>query len=212
MSEAAARSWVVFGAGGHARSVIDVIERRGERVAAVVGEPRGGTWRHRLLTDEAEGLDLAVEGGHGAVPAIGASAPRLGVVAALVARGWRGPTLVAATATVAPDVEPGPGTVILEHAHVGPASRVGTAVIVNTGAVVEHDCTVGDGVHLGPGAYLLGAAHVGERSFIGSGARVLPGVRVGADVTVGAGAVVVADVPDGATVVGIPARLVRPPG
>jgi sugar O-acyltransferase (sialic acid O-acetyltransferase NeuD family) len=204
-----ARSWLVFGAGGHARSVVDVIERRGERVAAVVGETRGGPWRHPLVSDESAALDRAVDEGLCVVPGIGAAAPRVRIMADLAARGWTGEALVAATATVAPDVPLGPGTAVLEHAHVGPASRIGVGVIVNTGAVVEHDCSVGDGTHLGPGSYLLGAATVGERSFVGSGARVLPGVTVGSDVVVGAGAVVVADVPDGVTVVGVPARVVR---
>jgi sugar O-acyltransferase (sialic acid O-acetyltransferase NeuD family) len=208
-SRADGQAWVVFGAGGHARSVVDVIQRRGEIVLAVVGEPRGAAWPQSLLADEVAGLDLAVRRGHLVVPAIGASAPRVRIMDALAARGWEGGGLIAATATVARDVALGAGTAVLEHAHIGPASRVGRAVIVNTGAVVEHDCIVGEGVHLGPGAYLLGAAEVGDRSFVGSGARVLPGVRVGSDVTVGAGAVVVADVPDGVTVVGMPAR---PPG
>ena len=58
-------------------------------------------------------------------------------------------------------------------------------MIVNTAAVVEHDCAVGHGAHVAPGAVLLGAASVGEATLVGSGARVLPGVAVGARVTVG---------------------------
>ena len=50
---------------------------------------------------------------------------------------------------------------------------------------------------------------IGDNVFIGAGARVLGGIRVGDDVSVGANAVVIHDLPDGATVVGIPARVIR---
>jgi serine O-acetyltransferase len=50
---------------------------------------------------------------------------------------------------------------------------------------------------------------LGDDVFVGAGARVLGGVRVGCRVRIGANAVVVADVPDGATVVGVPARVVK---
>lgn len=50
---------------------------------------------------------------------------------------------------------------------------------------------------------------IGDGVFIGAGARVLGGIHVGDNAVIGANAVVIKDVPDGATVVGIPARVVR---
>jgi len=50
---------------------------------------------------------------------------------------------------------------------------------------------------------------IGDNVFIGAGARILGGIRVGNNATIGANAVVVHDVPDGATVVGIPARVIN---
>jgi acetyltransferase EpsM len=83
-------------------------------------------------------------------------------------------------------------------------------VIINSSAVVEHECRIGDFAHVSSASALAGNVTVGEGAFLGVGARVLPGRRVGAWATVGAGAVVVDDVPDGLTVVGVPARpLVR---
>ena len=168
--------WVVLGAGGHARSVVDV------------------------LTDDREAFELIAAQGLRAVVAIGAGPARTGLVRELEV-----PPVVASTATVSPRSVLGAGTVVLEHAHVGPASRVGEAVIVNTGAIVEHDCRVGAGSHVAPGAVLLGGASVGGGVLVGSGARVLPRVSVGAGATIGAGAVVTAHVADGQTVIGVPA-------
>jgi sugar O-acyltransferase (sialic acid O-acetyltransferase NeuD family) len=201
----ASRGWVVLGAGGHARSVVDVLERAGHTVIAVSGQTGGQPWHVDGLADDAPALALVERDGLHACVAVGANAARRRLVADLLARGLSAPPVVASTATVSPRSRLGAGTVVLEHAHVGPAADVADAVIVNTAAVVEHDCVVGTGVHVAPGAALLGAATVGEVTLVGSGARVLPGVAVGARVTIGSGAVVTTDVGDGQTVVGVPA-------
>jgi acetyltransferase-like isoleucine patch superfamily enzyme len=79
-------------------------------------------------------------------------------------------------------------------------------VILNTAAVVDHDCVIGDHVHVSPGARVAGGVTVGEGSHIGMGAIVIQGLRIGAGVLVAAGAVVLRDVPDGYRVAGVPAR------
>ena len=81
--------------------------------------------------------------------------------------------------------------------------------IVNTAAIVEHDCVLEEGVEIGPGATLCGRVHVGANTWIGAGAVVRPRVRIGRNVIIGAGAVVVSDMPDGVIAVGVPARPVK---
>lgn len=100
----------------------------------------------------------------------------------------------------------GVGSFLAAHSFVGPHSRVGRFCIVNTAATIDHDNVLEDGVNVSPGAHFAGGVHCGEDAFIGVGASVTPGIRVGARATIGAGAVVIRDVPDGATVVGNPAR------
>ena len=196
--------WLLLGAGGHARSLADVIARRGDRLIAVSGSP-SGRWDMPVLASEEEALELAMRSGATVALGIGDGPTRLRALDRVFSAGLRAPALLATTSTVSPTATVGDGVVVLEHAHVGPSARLGRAVVVNTAAVVEHDVVVGDGSHVAPGAALLGAAEVGSGTLIGSGARVLPGVRVGSGVVVGAGAVVVADVADGAVVAGVPA-------
>lgn len=92
---------------------------------------------------------------------------------------------------------------------VNPLVKLGNGVIINTGAIVEHECVIDDFVHIAPGAVLAGNVIVGECSFIGANSVVKQGVRIGKNVTIGAGTVVLKDVPDNATVVGNPGRIIK---
>jgi acetyltransferase EpsM len=86
-------------------------------------------------------------------------------------------------------------------------SNIGKHCILNTNSSVDHECVLGDFVHIAPAATLAGNVEVGEGSLIGMGAVVLPYVKIGKWCKIGAGAVVVKDVPDGKTVIGVPAKI-----
>lgn len=98
------------------------------------------------------------------------------------------------------------GVMIAANATINPLAMIGTGAICNTGCIIEHECVVGDFAHVGPGAVLCGNVKVGEGTFVGANAVVRQGISIGKNAMIGAGAVVVKDVPDGATVVGVPAK------
>jgi acetyltransferase EpsM len=97
----------------------------------------------------------------------------------------------------------------MANATVNPEARLGAAVIVNTGAVVEHDVVVGDYAHIAPNATVGGRAGIGAFSLLGTGAVIMPGVFVGDRTQVGAGAVVSKRIPDDVVAYGVPATIVR---
>lgn len=101
------------------------------------------------------------------------------------------------------------GTVIMAGATINSEVRIGRHCIVNTNASVDHDCIIEDFVHISPNVALAGNVTVAEGSHIGIGACVIQGVKIGKWCTIGAGAVVIKDVPDGETVVGNPARVIK---
>ncbi len=90
-------------------------------------------------------------------------------------------------------------------------ARVGCGCIVNTAAVVEHDCRLDNWAHLSPRAILGGGASLCEGAHVGLGAVVLPGMAPGSWAILGAGAVMTRCIPPGVTAVGVPARALCEP-
>lgn len=103
----------------------------------------------------------------------------------------------------------GSGTQLLAGSIVANQARLGNNVLVNTRAVVEHDCIIHDHCHLATGSIICGQTIVEERVHIGAGATIIQGLSIGKNATIAAGAVVVKDVPPNVLVAGIPARIIH---
>lgn len=199
-------SYVVFGGGGHAASVIDVLSTTGSTVRAVVDPSGRWVGPEPLIKRDEDGIALAQRDSAGAVVAIGDTDLRLRILEAVEGAGLVATLVVAPSASLSDSARLDRGVVVMQGAHVGPGAIVGAGSIVNSGAIVEHHVEIGTGTHVAPGATITGTVSIGDRVLIGAGATVLPGVRVGDAAVIGAGAVVVADVPAGTTVTGNPAR------
>ncbi|MCG3125174.1 MAG: putative acetyltransferase EpsM [Phycisphaerales bacterium] len=115
-------------------------------------------------------------------------------------------TVVSPAAYISPTARVGQGVFVGPTAAIHAFATIADHAIINTGAIIEHECDIGENTHVAPGAVLGGNVRICADSLIGLGSRVLPGIRIGAGCIIGAGAVVVRDVPDGATLVGVPAR------
>jgi serine O-acetyltransferase len=101
------------------------------------------------------------------------------------------------------------GVSLPAHARIGKGFYVGHFgnIIVHPDTVMGERCSISQGVTIGVlGGERQGVPRFGNDVYIGAGAKVLGGVTVGDGATIGANAVVIADVPAGATAVGIPAR------
>jgi sugar O-acyltransferase (sialic acid O-acetyltransferase NeuD family) len=80
---------------------------------------------------------------------------------------------------------------------------------VHIGAMIGHETRIGNSVFIAHACSVSGLVTIGDGVFMGTNATVLPRVAIGCWATIGAGSVVLKDVPDFATVVGNPGRVVR---
>ena len=202
-----AAALLVYGGGGHGKSVIDLVRALGEhRLVGVIddnmkpgdevlglGVLGGGD---QLAGLRRQGIGLAVN----AVGGIGDIGSRIRIFDRLRAAGFGFPTLVHPSAVVEANAQLGDGVQVFPHAYVGSQARAGFGAIVNTAAVVSHDCMLGDYVNIAPGALLAGAVTVGDRSLLGMGVTVNLAVTVGQGARLGNSATVKADVPAGGVV------------
>jgi len=200
----------IFGASGHAKVVIDILERLPDvSVAFAVDDApgaKGGVLSGHPVIGGRDELLAHRDNVSGGIVTIGDNGARCSVAAWLVAQGMPLARAIHPAAAVASRVDIGAGAVVMAGAVVNSDTAIGCNTIINTGATVDHDCAIGDGAHIAPGCHLCGGVHVGARSFLGAGTVVIPGVRIGADAVIGAGSTVIADVADGARVAGTPAR------
>lgn len=106
-------------------------------------------------------------------------------------------------------VEIGEGTIITAGNIITTQVKIGNHVSLNLDCTVGHDDVIEDYCNIAPGVHISGNVVLREGVDLGTGAVILQGLTVGKWSSIGAGAVVVRDVPDHVTAVGVPARVLR---
>lgn len=208
ISQSPTASILLFGAGGHAKTILEMIQVIGAfRLAGIVddnaaltgtsvlGIPVLGT-REILPGLFEQGFRLAANGVGGIVN-LGL---REKLFDLLAASGFAFPILRHPRATVEPSAQIFDGVQIFANAYVGSSAILHEKCMVNTGAVVSHDCEIGAYTHIAPGALLAGHVQVGARALVGMGVTTIIGLKIGSGARIGNGAVLLADVPEKAIV------------
>lgn len=203
-----------LGAGGHAKVIIEILRLRGE--FEVVGLLDANAEVHGVtvldvpvLGDDSMMPELLARGVRHAFVGLGSTGdnrPRAALYTMARDNGFEVIAAIDPRSIISPSATIGEGAIIMAGGVINAATRIGDNVIVNTGAIIEHDCSIGSHVHIATGARLGGGVTVLDGAHVGLGAGIRQGARVGRNAVVGAGAVVIHDVPDNATVVGVPAR------
>ena len=196
------RKLVIIGASGHGKVVADIARKNG--------------YSEIVFLDDDESIHEC-----GGYPVIGKSSEAGTIDAdAIIGIGNAGVrkqiqesipdeklvTLIHPDAVVADDVVIGKGTVVMAGAVINPGVRIGKGCIINTCSSVDHDCIVDDFVHVAVGSHLCGTVNVGAGTWIGAGVTVNNNVFICPDCMIGAGAVIVNDIWECGTYVGVPAR------
>ncbi len=189
---------LLFGNGGHAKVVSDLVEKEG---------------RYQVLASldkdsEASFPTFKTQLG---IIAVGDNALRASIAKKILAinPNFKFVSSVHPSAQLGKGVELGEGTVVMAGAVINPFTIVGNHCVINTRASVDHDCRILDFATIGPGAVLGGDVEVGSHSFIGLGSSVIQGIKIGKNTVIGAGSVVVKPLGDNLLAYGVPCRVVR---
>jgi sugar O-acyltransferase (sialic acid O-acetyltransferase NeuD family) len=184
---------LLIGCGGHARSLIDLIETGSQWcVHGMVGLPEQVGRRvlgYSVIGTDTQLLDLR-EGCTMALLAIGQlpdPEPRQRLAARLQELGFQCPVLISPHAYVSRHARIGAGTVVGHGAIVHAGAVVGDHCILNSRALIEHDVEIGDHCHVSTGALVNGGVQLGSGSFVGSGAMLREGLRLPAGTVISAG-------------------------
>lgn len=206
------RPFIVLGAGGHAKVVIDTLLTLGREIAGIA-DPDPETHGQDILgvsvlggEETVEALateDISLANGIGST---GDAGRRKDVFERFRDKGYEFVSVVHPSAVISAGVEIGDGAQVMAGAIIQPGCRIGENAIVNTGAQIDHDCIIGSHAHIAPGAVLGGTVTVGAETHIGAGTTVIQNISIGNGCLVAAGAVVTKDVADGSKVAGMPAK------
>ncbi|MDU1905717.1 MAG: acetyltransferase [Dysgonomonas sp.] len=190
----------LYGAGGHARVIIDILRSRNISVKEIYDDN----------PEIKECMNIPVVNGSISSPlivSVGNNKTRKKIVEKLSGISYA--QAIDESSIVSESASIGIGSVIMQGAILQSLVKIGKHVIINTGATVDHDCVVEDFVHIAPGVNLCGNVQVGEGTLLGVGTVVIPGIKIGRWSVISAGSVVTKNIPDNAIVAGNPCRIIK---
>ncbi|MEG1884296.1 MAG: acetyltransferase [Clostridia bacterium] len=206
---------LLLGGGGHCKAIIDslITTDAYAQIGLVCAEGNGASLRGiQQVGTDAQLSALFSEGwtdAFVAVGSVGSTVIRRKLYCMVKEIGFSVPHVIDRSATVAGDSDVGEGVYIGKHAVVNAGATLDACAIVNTGAIVEHDCSIGSFAHISSGAVLCGQVTVGSDTHIGANSTIRQQLVIGHGSIIGISSVVTKNIPDYAEAYGNPCRVVR---
>ena len=119
------------------------------------------------------------------------------------------PSLIDPSVTLSSQVKLGQGNSICAGTSLTVDIEIGDFNIINPGCTIGHDVRMENFVTLSPGVNISGNVYMENLSEIGTGVQIIQGKRIGKGAVIGAGAVVISDMPEHCTAVGVPAKVIK---
>jgi sugar O-acyltransferase (sialic acid O-acetyltransferase NeuD family) len=209
----------IFGAGGFAREVLQVIldinastpnHKPWEPVGFIVNAEYFNTESIHDLPILESTQWLQANPSVSIVIAIGSSALRQRIERELSETAHRDfPTLIHPRAWIGRNVRIDSGSIICAGSMITTDISIGRQVHINIGSTIGHDTNLQDYSTLNPGSNISGNVNIGCGTEIGTGSIVIPRTTIGSWSIIGAGSVITKDIPDNTTAVGAPARVIK---
>ena len=205
---------VLIGGGGHCKSVLDCLLRTKvyrEIVITDYDSPPGSLIMGCKVAGTDDVLeDLFEEGIRDAFITIGSiKSPKRRVDAYQRAKsiGFHFPCICDPSSIVAESATVGEGVFVGKNAVINSEVKICNMAIINTAAVIEHDCSIGEFTHIAVGAVVCGSTEVGCWSFVGANATLIQGLSIGEGCVIGAGCTVQRDLSAGSFVANRPDKM-----
>tara|TARA_A100001388_G_scaffold277523_1_gene269213 strand:- start:3727 stop:4329 length:603 start_codon:yes stop_codon:yes gene_type:complete len=184
---------IIIGCGGHATSIIDLVENsEGWIIKGFIAQD--GELKRELLGYNVMGFesDLAhiskdYKNAVIGVGQIGSSNTRQIILKRLKPHNLLFPSIKSKFSYVSKHSQIGEGTTIGHGAIINSNVKIGNHCIINSASLIEHDSSIGDFCHISTGTILNGNVHIGKGSFIGSGAIIREGITIPENSIVSAG-------------------------
>jgi sugar O-acyltransferase (sialic acid O-acetyltransferase NeuD family) len=199
---------ILFGNGGHARVITDIIKENNDHIIGFLTDPQYGTDNVlglKWLGAFDDCLKYANEDTE-FILAYGNNQRREEAAEKYQLKWYTG---IHPTAVIDPTAVIEEGTVVMARAVINSCAHIGKHSIINTGCVVEHDNRIGNYTHLSPLTAVCGTVTIGDRVHLGAGTTVINNINICSDVTVGAGSTVIHDITEPGTYVGVPAKKIH---
>ena len=141
---------------------------------------------------------------------IGDNKVRVELLKKAIASGFKTPNFIHKNTLIHPSVKIGKCVYILPGTQIMPFTKIKDFVLISMGVNIAHHTIIEEGCFFSQGSNIGASIHFKENTFCGIASTVMTGVKkVGINVLIGAGAVIIKDVPEGATVVGNPGRIIK---
>ena len=201
---------IIFGAGGHAKVIFDIISKEKKYDVAAfasLSSDKKELFGIPILSQD-DFLKLNIQSG---IVAVGDNLTRDRLTKTILEKSphFKFVTAIHPSSQVGHDVQIGPGSVLMANTAVNPGTVIGEHVIINTGASIDHDCRIENFASIAPGATLGGNVKVGSHSAVSLGANVIHGISIGQNSVIGAGSTVLTDIGNFDLAYGTPCKVIR---
>jgi sugar O-acyltransferase (sialic acid O-acetyltransferase NeuD family) len=112
----------------------------------------------------------------------------------LLNKGFKFPSIISKDSILSHDIRIKQGTIVFKGVIINTSTEIGEHAIINTGSVIEHGCKIGNQFFLGPKAVICGDVSIGDNVFIGAGAIIKDSVKICDNVVIGMGAIVLKNI------------------
>ena len=197
---------IVYGAGGHAKSVVDSLNKREFKLCGFIDNYKKGIFLNYPIFS-ADFLDDKDANKYCYFVAIGDNHIRKEVFKSLISKRLDVINIIDSTALISKSAKIGIGCYIGKYAIINAAAVICDNVILNNRSLVEHECNVLSHVHISTNSVINGGVVVEECAFVGSCSVVNELKHIGKNSVIGSGSVVITDVPDSSLYAGVPAKM-----